>query len=236
MGQRLSNIRVNALEAANSATKARKRMETRRKNNLIRYDLQDAKRDVIREMIWEKPEKNWILKENFNEKLNMQLMDDCLDNVDDEYMKTMYPGLPQVGCYDTMEGLYRHSDKYFDIENENNLLHIKEEQTVTSVTKQPVSWYVRKNDSKDEFVEEIYESQMRLNKHLKRITQNSQWKAKKAGKQSVNEGKQQDIEYEVDDKNIVPNYWLNIDWDKALSKEQSTRIIWISRPFSLVPR
>ena len=124
--QRLSNIRINALEAANNATKARKRMEIRRKNNIIRYDLQDAKRDVIREMIWEKPEKNWIVKENFNDMMNMKLMDDCFENVDEEYMRTVYPGLPQSGYYDTMEGLFRHSDKYFDIENENNLQMRKE--------------------------------------------------------------------------------------------------------------
>jgi len=156
--------------------------------------------------------------ENFNERMSMKLMDDCLENVDEEYLKTMYPGMPRSGYYDTMEGLMRHSDKYFDIESEDNQLGIREEQQVTTITQQPISWYLRKNDLKDEFVEEIHESQMRMNKHLKRRTYLSERKAKRAGKQSVNEGKQQDIEYEVDDKNIVPNYWLNIDWDKAFEE------------------
>ena len=204
--KRLSNIRINSLKAANNATKARLKMEFKRKNDIINYDINDQKRDIIREMIWEKPHKNWIIKENFNEKLNLNLIDECLDNLDNDYIDTQYPGLPKPGYYDTMEGLLRHSDKYFIDYSQN----IKEEEMFTSITQQPISWYIRKNDSKDEYVEEIFESQLKKNKHLKRSTLNNQ---KNNGIDStINQ--QQDIEYEVDSKNIVPNYWLNIDWDK----------------------
>ena len=75
------------------------------------------------------------------------------------------------------------------------------------MTAQPISWVIRQNDSREEWVEEICDSQQRLNRHLKRITNNNKVWAKKAGKESVNEG------YEVDQSNIVPNYWLRIDLD-----------------------
>ena len=88
------------------------------------------------------------------------------------------------------------------------------------MTAQPISWVIRQNDSREEWVEEICDSQQRLNRHLKRITNNNKVWAKKAGKESVNEGAPfgTDIEYEVDQSNIVPNYWLRIDWDAALER------------------
>ena len=208
--RRLSNIRINSLKAANNATKARLRMESKRKQNIINYDIKDQRRDIIREMIWEKPSKNWIVKENFNDKLNIELFDECLNNLDNDYIDTQYPGLPKQGYYDTMEGLLRHSDKYFDGENGiNNTL--KPEQHYTSITQQPISWYIRKNDTKDEYAEEIWESQLRQTRHLIRNSKNKQTDSKQA----------YDIEYEVDSKNIVPNYWLNIDWDQQFEKRNS---------------
>ena len=206
---RLTNIRINSLKAANNATKARLRMESKRKKDIINYDIKDQKRDIIREMIWEKPSKNWIIKENFNDKLNIELFDECLNNLDDDYIDTQYPGLPKPGYYDTMEGLLRHSDKYFDGENGANDT-LKPEQHYTSITQQPISWYIRKNDTKDEYSEEIWESQLRKNRHL---TRNSKKKQTDSSQQQA-----QDIEYEVDEKNIVPSYWLNIDWDKQFEQ------------------
>eukprot|EP01083_Nonionella_stella_P072319 194899_1 len=212
--RRLSNVRINALRAANRATKARNRLDLRRRDDIIRYDAKDSKRDVIREMMWEKPDKNWIIKENFNEKLTQQFMDDVMDHVDDDYVDNMYSGLPSDGYYDTMEGLMRHSDRYFsDIDN-----NPKDEQSVTTITKQPISWYVRQNDTRDEYVEEIYQSQQKINKHLRRNTHNARNRANAMKKQSVNEDREQNIEYEVDSDNIVPNYWLNIDWDKEFEQ------------------
>eukprot|EP01084_Bolivina_argentea_P143113 251364_1 len=225
--KRLTNIRINALKSANDASKARRRMEIKRMNDIIRYDAKDSQRDVIRGMIWEKPSKNWIIKENFNEKLNMKLMDDLfgkndsiLDaNIDYDYSDTMYSGLPENGYYDTMEGLWRHSDKYF-CDNININENISDEQTVTSITRQPISWYIRANDNKDEFVEEIYASQLALNRHLKRYTHNNKKRAEWLGK-NINENKQEDIEYEVDNKNIVPNYFFNIDWNEQFEKRNN---------------
>ena len=45
--RRLSALRVNALNSAEKATKSRLRMEQRTKLDLIRFDAQDQRRDVI---------------------------------------------------------------------------------------------------------------------------------------------------------------------------------------------
>eukprot|EP00484_Ammonia_sp_Unknown_P020058 CAMPEP_0197032162 /NCGR_PEP_ID=MMETSP1384-20130603/10903_1 /TAXON_ID=29189 /ORGANISM="Ammonia sp." /LENGTH=564 /DNA_ID=CAMNT_0042461777 /DNA_START=46 /DNA_END=1740 /DNA_ORIENTATION=+ len=197
--KRLSDIRVNALKAANAATHSRIRMESKRKKRVMQYDGLDQQRDIIREMVWEQPAKNWITADNINGTLNVDFIDKLMANELDTAQHAQYRGLPKPGYYDTMEGLFGHSDRYFEFADKPS-----NDKAVTTITKQPISWYVRKNDSKDEYVEEIYQSQQRLNRHL-------------APKSKLKRDKQQqqDIEYEVDSKNIVPNYWLNIDFEQA---------------------
>ena len=113
--RRLSALRVNALNSAEKATKSRLRMEQRTKLDLIRFDAQDQRRDVIRRMAMERPAANWITAENVGQRLTTRFVADLMDTRGDgEWLQTEYPGLPRPGDYETMEGLMRNSDLYFD--------------------------------------------------------------------------------------------------------------------------
>lgn len=83
--------------------------------------FQDQRRDVIREMVMERPATNWMTAENVGQRLTTQFVADLMgtqsiDGVvgDTEWLHSEYPGLPRSGDYETMEGLWRHSDRYFD--------------------------------------------------------------------------------------------------------------------------
>lgn len=207
--RRLRGIRVSALSAAQRASKARVRMEERRKHDVMRLDALDRRRDVIRQMLWERPRHTWIVKDNFEERLNAHSFAALLATDDAAYAQQQYPGLPRAGAYDTMEGLLRHSDRYFAAQFESEEL----EATTTAITQQPMSWYRRRDDSKDEFVREVHAAQLALNRHAKRAN-----RRRRSSSAAPEAAKQGDIEYEVEASNIVPNYWLNIDWDAAFEQ------------------
>lgn len=183
-------------------------MEMERKRDLIRYDFQDQKRDAIREMFWEKPSLNWIIKENFDEKLNIQFIKDLLNEDNDslaiQYSNEMYPGLPTAGEYDSMEGMLRHSDIYFGNRINTQFTH---EQRLTSITKQPIPWYIRESDSKEEYIKE-----------------NVPWLFKEYRNTSSELQSKNMLEYEKKDNSIVPNYWFKIDWDEEYEKRNDMKL------------
>ncbi len=118
--RRLSALRVNALSSADGATKSRLRMEQRTKLDVIRFDAQDQRRDVIRQMAMERPAANWMTAENVGQRLTTQFMAELMHSDGDsargdgQWLDLQYPGLPRPGDYETTEGLMRHSDRYFD--------------------------------------------------------------------------------------------------------------------------
>lgn len=197
--RRLRNIRLGALSAANEATKSRMRMDQERVRNMINYDTIDQRRDVIREMIYEKPSENWISKENFNEKFHEKFLQ-CLNNNEniDKTLLTDY-GLPDVGEYDTLEGLFRWSDIYFSNKNgRNNIDNIDDRLKYTRVGKQAIPMYKRIDDSGDEYVKE----------HVP-------WTRDDYPKYVPDS-----IEYERQDGNLMPNYWYELDFDSAFYQRQ----------------
>lgn len=136
--RRTKAIRRRELEAASAAAKTRKGMEKAREIDYMNFDIRDQRRDIIRGMLHEIPANTWLSKVNIAEKLNDSFLD----------TEVALSGLPKDGEYDTLHGLYNHTDVYFEGRVVTN------DEAMSSITNQPFHNYKRKDDSTPEWMKE----------------------------------------------------------------------------------
>jgi len=146
--ERVRRVRLGAVSAADAAMNARKKMDRERMNVIREYHKRDQMRDVIRKMLWEEPSKTWVTKENISERLNVEFVEKLFQR-----KHKMHPGLPEVGEYDTLQGLMNTSDIFWQHRDGSPRL-VPDNKKFTSITERPIPVYHRQDDTLTEYRKE----------------------------------------------------------------------------------
>ena len=128
---------------------ARKKMDRERMNVIRDYHKRDQMRDIIRKMLWEEPSKTWITKENINDRLSVEFVEKLFQR-----KHHIHPGLPEVGEYDTLQGLMNTSDLFWQ-NRDGSPREVPENKRFTSITERPIPVYHRKDDTLTEYRKEV---------------------------------------------------------------------------------